>query len=106
VAVEQEVRSDHRISLKARQREALKKMLTEAEGRKGYVYQDSLRIPTVGIGHRILPADGLKVGDKVDDGRIERFFDQDTAGALKAARRQAAQAGSADPDFIPALASV
>jgi len=85
---------------------ALRSILIEAEGYRPDVYSDSLKIPTVGIGHKVRPADQLRLGDKIGDEQIEKYFREDTAPALEAARAQAARAGITEPTFIAPLASV
>ena len=67
---------------------------------------DSLKKPTVGIGHLVTPADKLKVGDEITDRQVSEFFRKDGAKALSAARAQAAKAGIKDAKFIVYLASV
>ena len=52
------------------------------------------------------PDDNLKVGEQIDDARIDAFFQQDAASAMTAAKAHAAEAGIAHGDFLPALASV
>jgi lysozyme len=84
----------------------LAEILAAAEGRRRDVYLDSLGVPTVGVGHRVVPADGLEVGDVISEARIDALFRQDAARALAAARDQAAAAGVADPGFIAPLAAV
>lgn len=76
------------------------------EGRRNTVYHDSKGIPTVGIGHRVVPADQLSVGDVIDDARVDALFAADSEGAWNAAAAQAAEAGITDPAFLPYLASV
>jgi GH24 family phage-related lysozyme (muramidase) len=76
------------------------------EGRRNDVYPDSLKIPTVGIGHKVVPSDNLRVGDTISDDRVNQLFAQDGSKALNAAKAQAAQAGIFDPEFIAHLASV
>lgn len=44
------------------------------EGRRLKVYLDSQGIPTVGRGHRVVAADGLKVGDEITPEREEAFL--------------------------------
>jgi len=83
--------------------EALMKL---REGCRNDVYLDSLGKPTVGIGHLVVPADNLSVGDVITDAQVAAFFAQDGEAAMGAARSQAAQAGIADPTFVPYLASV
>jgi GH24 family phage-related lysozyme (muramidase) len=82
------------------------KLMELREGRKNVVYLDSLGKPTVGIGHLVVPDDGLNVGDRITDQQVDAFFRQDSATAMSAARSQAAEAGITDSAFIPYLASV
>jgi GH24 family phage-related lysozyme (muramidase) len=70
------------------------------------VYPDNLGIPTVGIGHKVLPSDNLKLGDVITNARKEAFWRQDSAKALQAAQQQMKEAGINDPDFFIALADV
>ncbi len=70
------------------------------------VYTDTTGHPTVGIGHKVVPADNLRVGDTISQDRADQLFQGDIARAVEAARSQAAQAGITDPAFIPSLASV
>lgn len=86
--------------------DALREVLKGEEGYRRDVYLDSRGIPTVGIGHKVLPADNLKVGDYVDDSRIQQLFAGDGLKALNAAKSQAAEAGISDPDFVTRLGSV
>jgi GH24 family phage-related lysozyme (muramidase) len=60
----------------------------------------------VGIGHKVLPEDELKVGDRIDDARIQQLFAKDGLKALNAARSQATQTEISDPDFTRRLGSV
>jgi lysozyme len=85
---------------------AFEQLMILREGKENTVYRDSLGKPTVGIGHLVLPADNLQVGDQITDARVSAFFQADGAAALAAARTQAAQAGITSSDFIPYLASV
>jgi GH24 family phage-related lysozyme (muramidase) len=78
----------------------------EVEGRRNDVYPDTLKNLTVGIGHRVLPGDNLKLGDVISDERVNQLFARDGSIALNAARKQAAEAGITDPNFLPYLASV
>ena len=57
-----------------------REFLKDAEVAEGYehtVYRDTLGYLTVGIGHRVTPADNLKVGDSIDDARIVALFRKD-----------------------------
>lgn len=50
------------------------------EGREGIqltVYRDSVGIPTVGVGHVVLPEDNLKVGQKITQERCDEFLAKD-----------------------------
>jgi GH24 family phage-related lysozyme (muramidase) len=85
---------------------SLEQLLRKREGCEYVVYLDSMRKPTVGIGHLVTSADKLKLGDKIDDNQVSAFFKEDSAKALAAARAQAAKAGIKDPAFIVYLASV
>jgi lysozyme len=84
----------------------LRKILTLREGLRDRVYLDSRGLPTGWIGHLILPSDNLKVGDPIPEAVGETWFEHDTAAAIAAAERQAAQAGVVSLDFIIALANV
>lgn len=63
--------------------------LTKDEGRELTVYPDSLGIPTVGIGHKVRPADDLKLGDVITDERCDDLFAGDYTGALLQAHNYA-----------------
>lgn len=61
----------------------------------------------MGIGHRVVPADKLKVGDRISPARKEAFWRADSAKALSAAKAQMRLAGINDDDpFLAPLASV
>lgn len=50
------------------------------EGREGIrltVYRDSKGLPTVGVGHLVVPEDGLKVGDKITQEQCDAFLSSD-----------------------------
>jgi hypothetical protein len=81
----------------------LERILRQREGTKTAVYQDSMGIPTVGIGHKVTAADHLEVGDVISDDRVSALYRPDAQSALAAARIQAIEAGIYDRDFIPAL---
>ena len=85
---------------------SFEKLLRLREGVKKKVYLDSLKKPTVGIGHLVLPGDKLKVGDTITEKQVSDFFKVDGAKALSAAKSQAAKAGIKDGTFIVYLASV
>lgn len=81
-------------------------LMRKREGVKLEVYLDSLKKPTVGIGHLVTKEDNLQVGDKVTQQQVSAFFKKDGAKAISAARRQAGMAGIKSADFIVYLASV
>lgn len=90
-------------------REPFEVFTSNAMSREGYsnkVYLDSQGIPTVGIGHRVVPDDHLNVGDEISDDRVMELWRQDSAAAFNAAINQAREAGICDPCFIAALGGV
>jgi RHS repeat-associated protein len=58
-----------------------KDFIQKSEGRETTVYKDSGGLPTVGVGHLVTAKDGLKVGDKISDGKIDSLFSKDLAKA-------------------------
>lgn len=76
------------------------------EGERLTVYRDSLGKLTVGIGHLVLPRDGLKYGDRITQTQSRAFFAKDIKKALDAAKEQAAELGKYTVDFIIALTHV
>ncbi len=52
-------------------------LLENREGIRLKVYKDSKGIPTVGVGHVVLPADNLKVGDHITQAQCDAFLAQD-----------------------------
>jgi GH24 family phage-related lysozyme (muramidase) len=80
--------------------------IKEKEGLRLEVYEDSLGHLTIGYGHLILPADGLKIGDTITKEKADAFFDSDFQKAFNAAVLQASELGKTEPRFIAALASV
>jgi GH24 family phage-related lysozyme (muramidase) len=85
---------------------AFRKLMMLREGCETKVYLDTRKLPTVGIGHLVVPADNLKVGDVISDDRVNALFKADSAAALAAAWAQARQAGITSVTFMPYLASV
>ena len=85
---------------------AYEALLVLREGEKYKVYYDSLGKPTGGIGHLVLPSDGLKVGDAIPDSTVQRWFQHDGASAMDTAVTLARQAGITSQAFLPYLASV
>jgi lysozyme len=65
----------------------LKEALVQEEGVRDVVYTDVAGYPTVGCGHLVGAADGLKVGDRVSYDQILDFLDGDLAEAEAAVTR-------------------
>ena len=80
--------------------------LIAEEGIRTTVYKDSLGFLTVGIGHKVVPADNLKLGDTISSARVNAFFNKDIAGAFKAAVSQSKDLGKYNVDMIARLTSV
>ena len=76
------------------------------EGYRNTVYIDSLGLPTVGIGHLVVPSDNLRLGDTISDGRVDQLFAQDSEIALNAAENQARELNALNNDFVLALSHV
>lgn len=55
--------------------------ITELEGEELTVYKDSVGIDTVGIGHKVLPQDGLNYGDEISQEQSDAFFKKDSTSA-------------------------
>jgi GH24 family phage-related lysozyme (muramidase) len=85
---------------------AFRNLMILREGDETTVYSDSRGLPTVGIGHLVVPADNLQIGDVISPARVDSLFAADSADALAAAWVQAGQAGITSDNFIPYLASV
>ena len=69
--------------------EALKEALLEEEGVRYTVYRDVAGYPTVGVGHLVTPADGLRVGDTITKEQALAFLDKDIRIAEEGARKLA-----------------
>lgn len=67
-------------------REKIERQLRYDEGVKLYVYLDSAMIPTVGIGHKVLPSDGLSVGERISEDKLMDFYNHDLLHAEIGAR--------------------
>ena len=85
---------------------AFRQLMVLREGERTTVYRDSRQLPTVGIGHLVVAADNLHLGDVISEDRVDGLFAADSADALAAAWAQAGQAGITSSQFIPYLASV
>lgn len=83
-----------------------KRDLEISEGRRRDVYLDHLGFPTVGIGHKVLASDGLRVGDVITEQKIDDLFEVDIQKAFVAARQQAIELGKYTPSFLSALVEV
>lgn len=84
----------------------LEDLLKLREGIRLDVYPDTRDRATVGIGHLVLDADNLDVGDSITQDQCDAFFRKDAMGAMDAAQRQMAEAGISSANFLPWLASV
>ena len=60
------------------------KALAQEEGIRLTVYRDVAGYPTVGIGHLVLPEDGLRVGDRITREQAMDFLAADLAKAERA----------------------
>lgn len=78
----------------------LQEFLESREGKRYDVYLDSVGKPTVGIGHLVLPEDKLKVGDRVTDEQINKWFDNDIKKALNKALVQCNELNIHDEEII------
>ena len=64
--------------------ERMRRALAQEEGMRLTVYRDVAGYPTVGIGHLVLPEDGLKVGDRITREKAMAFLKTDLEKAEKA----------------------
>ena len=62
------------------------KTLEFEEGKRLQVYLDTHDNETVGIGHRVRPGDGLRLGDAITEARCQQFFEADVATAREGAK--------------------
>jgi GH24 family phage-related lysozyme (muramidase) len=60
--------------------------MVEEEGVRYDVYRDVAGYPTVGVGHRVLPEDNLRVGDMISHRDAMSFLEQDISKAEEAVR--------------------
>lgn len=67
--------------------QSFKQALIEEEGVREVVYRDVAGYPTVGVGHLVLPEDGLYVGQRISYTRILDFLERDLAKAEAAVQR-------------------
>ena len=61
----------------------LRRALAQEEGMRLTVYRDVAGYPTVGIGHLVLPEDGLRVGDRITREQAMEFLKSDLQKAEK-----------------------
>jgi GH24 family phage-related lysozyme (muramidase) len=80
--------------------------LISKEGRKNTAYLDTRGILTVGIGHRVVATDGIKLGQTISDSRVDDFFASDVGKAFSSAKTQAIELDRYTPSMIAALISV
>lgn len=83
-----------------------KRRLILREGRRNDVYRDTRGFLTVGIGHKVVASDRLKLGDRISDSRVDAFFAEDVRKAFNAALSQARQINQYNVEMIAALTSV
>ena len=62
--------------------EEIKGRIKNKEGCKLVVYLDTRKVVTVGWGHKVLPSDGLFLGDTITQQRADQLFAQDFADAI------------------------
>jgi GH24 family phage-related lysozyme (muramidase) len=65
----------------------MREALVRAEGVRRTVYLDAAGLPTVGVGHLVSPADGLRVGERISYDRILDLFEGDLRAAEEAVVR-------------------
>ena len=58
------------------------------EGERLKVYLDNANIPTVGVGHKVLPVDNLKVGDMITQKKSSSLLRKDLSVAKTAVNTQ------------------
>lgn len=66
----------------------LMNQLKEDEGVRLKVYKDTRGLPTVGVGHLVIPADMLHVGDRITQERCDQLFEADLLRTLTACARE------------------
>jgi GH24 family phage-related lysozyme (muramidase) len=81
-------------------------LIAQREARHNDVHVDAQGRLAVGIGHVVVPADGLLAGDVISDERVDALFAADITEALRAAQSQATEARITDAAFLLALAAV
>lgn len=82
-----------------------KMLIRSREGYSTTVYADTEGNLTVGIGHLVTRADGLKYGDVISASKVNELFESDFAKAWSTTARQLSELGIDNVDFNAALAS-
>lgn len=78
---------DERMSAAFRKASAeFKRALIEEEGVRYVVYRDVAGYPTVGVGHLVVPADNLRVGDRITRQQVLEFLEGDLVEAENGVR--------------------
>ncbi len=80
--------------------------LITREGKRNDAYYDSEGYLTIGVGHKVLPEDGISYGDVISDEQVLAFLEKDAGAAFDAATRQAKEMGVNDIEVIKGLAAV
>lgn len=62
-------------------------LIKDFEGVRFRVYADPIGLPTVGIGHLVLPEDNLHIGNVISMEQVDRFLQQDLRKAEDAISR-------------------
>lgn len=78
----------------------------EVEGYRLTAYRDTRGYVTVGIGHKVLASDGIRLGQTITPERVAQLFKKDANNAIAAAKSQARELNKYNMDMIIALASV
>lgn len=80
--------------------------LRNSEGMRQDVYIDTRGFLTVGIGHKVVAGDNLKLGDVISPERVNELFNKDVGAAFNAAKAQARELGKYNTEMIAALTEV
>ena len=66
--------------------EVFKSQLREDEGVKDTAYTDTEGHLTIGVGHKVLDTDNLKLGSVIDEGTLDRMLSSDASDAIKSSK--------------------
>jgi hypothetical protein len=81
---------------------AFRNLMMLREGCRTTVYSDSRGLPTVGIGHLVVPADNLQLDDVISMDRVNALFASDSGGGrFPRPGRRPDRLGSAAPTSSP-----